>query len=77
MTDKELEEQYSPLELAAFALHGMEIEIYGYTDNTLDVQHGYTVEIEPNRLYKLIKDGQVVAPFKDLVQLGEFIKSNQ
>lgn len=76
MTDQEIMDSYSPLELAAFALHGMDVEIYGYTENTLDVQHGYTIEIEPNRLYKLLKNDNVIAPFKDIVQLGEFIKNN-
>lgn len=37
------------------------------------VARGYTIEVEANGLYKLVSNGQVVAPFDDVDELCRFI----
>lgn len=37
------------------------------------LERGYSVEVESNGLYRLMSDGEVVAPFDDLEELSLFI----
>ena len=40
----------------------------------LDLEKDYTVEIEADGVFKLLWTGRVVAPFRDLEELCEFVK---
>ncbi len=74
MTDAEIIEQYDPKELLLLVLRGMEIEILNDNGKYIDVQNGYTIEVESKGLYKLLHKNQVVAPFADVVEMCGFIK---
>lgn len=74
MTDKEIIDKYDPKELLLLVLKGMEIEILHDEGKFVSVQNGYTIEVERKSLYKLLHNGQVVAPFADVVEMCGFIK---
>ena len=74
MTDKEIIDKYDPKELLLLVLKGMEIEILHVEGKFVSVQNGYTIEVERKSLYKLLHNGQVVAPFADVVEMCGFIK---
>jgi hypothetical protein len=77
MTNTEIIEQYDPKELLLLILRGMDIVILKEQDKYVDVEKGYIIEIEGKGLYKLWHNNQVVAPFTDIVEMGNFIKSYQ
>lgn len=74
MTDQEIMDKYDPKELLLLVLKSMEIEIHHDEGKFVAVQNGYTIEVERKSLYKLLHDGQVVAPFADVVEMCSFIK---
>ena len=74
MNDKEIAEQYDPKELLLLVLRGMEIAIHSDNGRLVEVENGYTIEVEGKGLYKLLYHNQVVAPFADVVELCGFIK---
>lgn len=74
MTDQEIIDKYDPKELLLLVLKGMEIEILHDEGKFVSVQNGYTIEVERKSLYKLLHNGQVVAPFADVVEMCGFIK---
>ena len=74
MTDAEIIEQYEPKELLLLVLKGMDIAILSENGKIVAVENGYTIEVEGKGLYKLLHNNQVVAPFLDVVEMGEFIK---
>lgn len=55
------------------ALKVYEIEVIAVEGNRVKLQNNYEVEVEKNKLYKLIDDGYIVAPFSDLNDLCRFI----
>jgi hypothetical protein len=61
------------LETLLEALKIYEIEVIAIEGNRVKLQNNYEVEIEKNKLYKLIDDGYIVAPFADLNDLCRFI----
>jgi hypothetical protein len=74
MTDQEIIDKYDPKELLLLVLKGMEIEILKHDGKYVEVEHGYTIEVEGKSLYKLMHKGKVVAPFADVVEMCGFIK---
>jgi hypothetical protein len=74
MTDQEIIDKYDPKELLLLVLKGMEIEILQHDGKYVEVEHGYTIEVEGKSLYKLMHKGKVVAPFADVVEMCGFIK---
>lgn len=74
MTDQEIIDKYDPKELLLLVLKGMEIEILQHDGKYVEVENGYTVEVEGKSLYKLLYKGKVVAPFADVVEMCGFIK---
>ena len=74
MTDEEIINQYDPKELLLLVLRGMDITILAERGKFVEVENGYTIEVEGKRLYKLLHKNQVVAPFVDAVELCGFIK---
>ncbi len=61
------------LEILLEALKVYEIEVIAIEGNRVKLQNKYEVEVEKNKLYKLIDDGYIVAPFRDLNELCRFI----
>lgn len=45
-----------------------------YQDSKIQLQGNYTIEIENPRLYKLLWNNQVIAPFDDLAEMLTFIQ---
>jgi hypothetical protein len=74
MTDEEIIEQYDPKELLMLVLRGMEVQILKENGKFVEVENGYTIEVEGKGLYKLMHNNQVVAPFADVVEMCGFIK---
>ena len=61
------------LEILLEALKVYEIEVITIEGNRVKLQNNYEVEVEKNKLYKLIDNGYIVAPFSDLNELCRFI----
>ncbi len=61
------------LETLLEALKVYEIEVVAIEDTHVKLQNNYEIEVEKNKLYKLIDDGYIVAPFSDLNELCRFI----
>jgi hypothetical protein len=61
------------LETSLEALKVYEIEVIAIEGTHVKLQNNYEVEVEKNKLYKLIDDGYIVAPFSDLNELCRFI----
>lgn len=74
MSDAEIIEKLDPKELLLLVLRGMEVDILKEYGKFVEVQNGYTIEVEGKGLYKLIHKNQVVAPFADVVEMCGFIK---
>lgn len=62
------------LEILLEALNVYEIEVLSVESNHVKLKRNYEIEVEKNKLYKLIDDGYIVAPFSDLNELCMFIK---
>jgi hypothetical protein len=65
----------TPKELLINALQSHSIQVLADRGKFLDLEKDYTVEVEANGIYKLLWLGKVVAPFGDLEELCEFVKS--
>ncbi|MBK8055785.1 MAG: hypothetical protein IPK35_21545 [Saprospiraceae bacterium] len=74
MTDQEIIDKYDPKELLLLVLKGMEVAIHNHDGKYVEVENGYSIEVEGKSLYKLLHKGQVVAPFADVVEMCGFIK---
>ncbi len=65
------------LETLLEVLKVYEIEVLSIDDTHVKLQKNYEVQVEQNKLYKLIDDGYIVAPFCDLNnELCRFILNN-
>ena len=63
----------TPKEWLLYALSVYKIGILADRDPFFEVGKGYTIEIERNGVFKLLSEGTVVAPFRDLDELCIFI----
>ena len=61
------------LETLLEALKVYEIDVVSIEENLVKLPNNYSIEVEKNKLYKLIDDGYIVAPFSDLNDLCRFI----
>ena len=57
------------------ALKYYNIDILNQNGNHFIIGKNYEIEVEPNGLYKLRCDGQVIAPFNDIDELCLFVLS--
>ena len=64
----------TPREWFLYALQAYEIAVLSEKDNFVTLEKGLVVEIEHNGVFKLLSDGAVVAPFRDLEELCRFIQ---
>ena len=53
-----------PIEKLLEALKFYEIQIISVNGNYVKVQNNYEIEVEQNKLYKLLDDGYIVAPLQ-------------
>ncbi|MBS4066386.1 MAG: hypothetical protein KGZ74_17630 [Chitinophagaceae bacterium] len=60
-------------EILIGALQYYSIEVIKIEADKVTIGRNYEVEVEANELYKLISDGQVVAPFDDVDELCRFV----
>ncbi|MFZ6024559.1 MAG: hypothetical protein ACOYVG_08920 [Bacteroidota bacterium] len=60
-------------EILIGALQYYSIEVIKIEADKVTIGRNYEVELEANGLYKLISDGQVVAPFDDVDELCRFV----
>ncbi|MEZ4956729.1 MAG: hypothetical protein R2825_24440 [Saprospiraceae bacterium] len=56
------------------ALKNHELITNSQEGKIINLNMGYTIEIEGENLFKLIHGGQVIAPFADIEELCSFIK---
>ncbi|MEM6316553.1 MAG: hypothetical protein AAF960_02730 [Bacteroidota bacterium] len=69
-------EAYNPKELLLFACNHFDLPVENHDGKIVHLEKGYTVEVEGQRLFKLLHDNQVVAPFDDVEELCHFIKQD-
>ena len=67
-------EDYNPKDFLLFGLQHFKIKVNSHDGKMVYLEKGYTIEIEGQRLFKLLHHNQVVAPFTDVEELCEFIK---
>lgn len=67
-------ENQDPKEFLLFALKHFDITVTSHDGKMVYMDMDYTIEIEGKNLFKLLQDGQVVAPFADVEELCQFIK---
>lgn len=69
-------EEFDPKEFLLFGLGHFDIPIKSQEGKYVETIGGYKIEIEGQRLYKLMQDGSVIAPFDDVEELCLFIKND-
>ncbi|MBX2877239.1 MAG: hypothetical protein KTR30_34280 [Saprospiraceae bacterium] len=67
-------EDFDPKEFLLFALHHFGLEVQDQVGKMVYLKQAYAVEVEGKNLFKLLQEGQVVAPFSDVEELCTFIK---
>lgn len=70
-----MEHQDQKLALLA-ALQQFNIAVVNEEGKMVFLEKDYTIEVEQNGLFKLSQEGYVIAPFKDLEELCQFIKTD-
>jgi hypothetical protein len=55
------------------ALAYYKIDVLHVDNQFISIIKDYRIEIEQNGIYKLIENGQVIAPFADIDELCQFI----
>ncbi|MEM7369028.1 MAG: hypothetical protein AAF587_10555 [Bacteroidota bacterium] len=65
-----------PKEFLLFGLKHYGLHILKVDGNYIHIVHDYAIEIEGPSLFKLLHEGQVVAPFASVEELCEFIKAD-
>lgn len=71
-----MEEEINYREFLRFALQHFNIKVLNESDRTIDLERGYSIAWENERLYKLLHKGMVVAPFNDIEELCHFIQQD-
>lgn len=67
-------EDYDPKDFLLFALNHFEIKVIKHEGKMVFIDKDYAVEIEGQKLFKLLQGGQVIAPFSNVEELCNFIK---
>lgn len=71
-----MSEPQTPREWLLLALDDFHIAVVADHGQLLEVEKEYTIEMEPNGVFKLLWKGKVVAPFLDLAELCHFIQQS-
>ena len=53
MTDEEILEKYDPKELLLLVLRGMEVQILSENGKFVEVENGYTIEVEGKKFIQI------------------------
>lgn len=69
-------EDYDPKEFLLFALNHFNIKVISEEGKMVYIEKGYAVEIEGKKLFKLLQNNQVIAPFSGVEELCNFIKKD-
>lgn len=72
-----MEEAYDPKAFLLFALQHFDLPVRQQTEKVIHLKGGYAIEIEGPKLFKLLQDDQVVAPFDDVEEMCRFIRTDQ
>jgi len=75
MTDEEIYKKYDSKTIVLMVLAGMDIKVISHAEKFIHTEGNYVIELEKGRLYKLLQNNQVIAPFHDVVDLCSFIKN--
>ena len=67
-------EDYDPKEFLLFALNHFNIKVVSEKGKMVYIEKEYAVEIEGKKLFKLLQNNQVIAPFSGVEELCNFIK---
>ena len=71
-----MEASIDPKAFLLFGLQHYGIEVKEVQGKLVSLVHEYVVEIEGPNLYKLMHQGQVIAPFAGVEMLCEFMKQD-
>ena len=69
-------EDYNPKEFLLFALNHFGLTVNHTEGKMVYLEKGYTIEVEGQQLFKLLHQGEVVAPFASVEELCHFIQSD-
>lgn len=69
-------EDFDPKEFLLFALNHFKIKVISHEGKMVYIDRNYAVEIEGKKLFKLLQDSQVIAPFNNVEELCNFIKQD-
>ncbi len=69
-------EDYDPKEFLLFALNHFKLKVISEEGKMINLKMGYAIEIEGQKIFKLLQGGQVVAPFNEVEELCDFIKKD-
>ncbi len=63
-------------EFLLYVLRHFEIEVLSHQGRIIEIEKGYLIEIENDRLFKLSHQGEVIAPFANVEELCYFIRQD-
>ena len=69
-------DNYDPKEFLLFGLNHFNIGVDSHEGKMVYLEKDYTIEIEGKKLFKLLQNNQVIAPFSGVEELCEFIKKD-
>jgi len=69
-------DDYDPKEFLLFGLNHFNISVTSHDGKMVYLEKKYTIEIEGKKLFKLLQNNQVIAPFSDVEELCNFIKTD-
>lgn len=65
-----------PKAFLLFALQHFSIDVVSERENMVYLEKNYTIEIEGPQLFKLIHQGQVIAPFAQVEEMCRFLQQD-
>lgn len=71
-----MEEEFDPKAFLLFGLDHFNIEVRKEEGKHIHLVHDYAIEIEGPSLFKLMHEGHVVAPFRSVEAMCEFIRAD-
>lgn len=69
--------EYDVKAFLRFALDHFDLKILSEQGDLFELEYGYTIEVEGQQLFKLLHQGEVVAPFAGVEELCAFIKMDR
>ncbi|MEO1627705.1 MAG: hypothetical protein AAFV25_21325 [Bacteroidota bacterium] len=69
-------EDYDPKDFLLFALGHFDIPVQSHQGKMVYLAMEYAIEIEGKKLFKLTQANRVIAPFADVEEMCQFIKTD-